>query len=65
MEAWSNDRKLIGVEAAWVHAEKEKRILMGLDLNTCHAKGNKTQECKKQAKQGSSEELRIWDHAEK
>jgi len=54
----------MGVEAAWVHAEKQNRILMGLDWNTCHVKGNKTHGWKKQPKQGSSEELRIWDHAE-
>jgi hypothetical protein len=37
---------------------------MVLDLNTYHAKGNKAHGWKKQAKQGSSEELSIWDHAE-
>ena len=35
-----------------------------LDLNTYHDKGNKTYEWKKQAMPGSSEELKIWDHAE-
>jgi hypothetical protein len=55
MEARSNDTKLIGVEATWVHAEKEKKIQISLDLNSYHDEVNKVFERKIKPMTGSSE----------